>query len=98
MWIGGRGEQGGRGRGGKESTGSLWRVENQQEVAPLGPGGPKLQLPALLSSHSLIHLGILGLVMQNYTRQSNGSRTVCTYVPHEQIIDSFGKSSNVTFG
>lgn len=40
----GRGEQGGRG-GGEESTGSLWRVENQQEVAPLGPGGPILQLP-----------------------------------------------------
>lgn len=67
MWIGGRGEQGGRGRGGEESTGSLWRVENQQEVAPLGPGGPILQLPAftcvwtsvieLSFSHSFRHFG-----------------------------------------
>lgn len=67
----GKGEQGGRGGGGEEFTGSLWRVENQQKITPLGLEDQyyscQHSLAAtvcgrwLFSSHSLIHLGILGL-------------------------------------
>lgn len=69
----GSGEQGGRerGGGGEEYTGSLWRVENQQEVTPLGLEDQYYSCQHSLaatvcghwsfSSHSLIHLGIWGL-------------------------------------
>lgn len=66
-----RAERGGRGRGGKEFTTSLWRVENQQEVTPLGLEDQYYSCQhslvatvrgnGLFSSHSLIHLGIWGL-------------------------------------